>query len=119
MHNGIEFWLRCMLFSLAGWVNQEQLKVIDYLKDENRTQRKLVKRDRIRLSVEDLPSLGADVHFHLVRHFDYHIAQDIKLGIVIDERTVSRYVPEGRTSPNQLPRWLNFLHNYQGALVGW
>jgi hypothetical protein len=53
MTGGIEFVLRMVLFSLAGWMNQEQLKVIDYLKDENRTLGKLVKRDRIRLSVED------------------------------------------------------------------
>ena len=59
MTSGIEFWLRTMLFSLAGWVNQEQLKVIDYLKDENRTLRKLIKRDPIRLSLEDRRRLGA------------------------------------------------------------
>jgi len=47
-----------LLFALAGWIYQEQLKVIDYLKDENRTLRKLVKQGRIRLSVEDRRRLG-------------------------------------------------------------
>jgi hypothetical protein len=47
------------MFSWAGWVNQEQLKVIDYLQDENRTLRKLIKKQRIRLSLEDRRRLGA------------------------------------------------------------
>ena len=58
MTDGVEFWLKTTLFSLAGWVNREQLKVIDYLKDENRTLRKLIEKERIRLSVEDRRRLG-------------------------------------------------------------
>jgi len=42
----------------------------------------------------------------------------LKLGIVIDERTVSRYLPRGRTSPDKLQRWLVFLRNHRDALVG-
>ncbi len=42
----------------------------------------------------------------------------LKLGIGIDERTVSRYLPRGSTSPDQLQRWLAFLHNHRYALVG-
>ena len=42
----------------------------------------------------------------------------LKLGLVIDERTVSRYLPRGSTSPDQLQGWLAFLHNHRDALVG-
>ena len=42
----------------------------------------------------------------------------LKLGIVIDERTVSRYLPRGRPSPDKLQRWLVFLRNHRDALVG-
>jgi len=42
----------------------------------------------------------------------------LKLGLVVDERTVSRYLPRGRTSPDQLQRWLVFLRNHRDALVG-
>ena len=59
MSGGIDFGLRCVLFSVAGWVNREQLKVIEYLKDENRTLRKLIKQDRIRLPLEDRQRLAA------------------------------------------------------------
>ena len=51
MMDGIKGWRIMMMFSWAGWVNREQLKVIDYLKDENRTLRKLIKTERIRLSM--------------------------------------------------------------------
>ena len=42
----------------------------------------------------------------------------LKLGIGIDERTVSRYRPKGSTSPDQLQRWLVFLRNHRDSLVG-
>jgi putative transposase len=42
----------------------------------------------------------------------------LKLGLVVDERTVSRYLPRGRTSPDKLQRWLAFLHNHRDGLVG-
>lgn len=42
-----------MMFSWAGWVNPVQLKVIDYLKDENQALRKLIRKQRIRLSLAD------------------------------------------------------------------
>jgi len=53
MMNGLRVWQSMLMFSWAGWVNQEQLKVIDYLQGENRTLRKLIKKQRIRLSLED------------------------------------------------------------------
>jgi hypothetical protein len=46
-------WQSLLMFSWASWVNQEHLKVIDYLQDENRTLRKLIKKQRIRLPLED------------------------------------------------------------------
>jgi len=45
-------------------------------------------------------------------------AELLKLGIVIDERTVSRYLTKGRTSPDKLHNWLVFLRNHRDALVG-
>jgi hypothetical protein len=42
----------------------------------------------------------------------------LKLGLEVDERTVSRYLPRGRTSPDKLQRWLVFLRNHRDALVG-
>jgi transposase InsO family protein len=42
----------------------------------------------------------------------------LKLGFVIDERTVSRYLPRGSTSPDKLQRWLVFLRNHRDGLVG-
>ena len=59
MIKGMRVWQSLLMFSWAGWVNQEQLKVIDYLKDENQTLRKLIKKQRIRLSLEDRRRLGA------------------------------------------------------------
>jgi len=58
MMNGPRVWQSLLMFSWASWVNQEQLKVIDYLQDENRTLRKLIKKQRIRLSLEDRRRLG-------------------------------------------------------------
>ena len=42
----------------------------------------------------------------------------LELGIPIDERTVSRYLPKRPASPDKLKSWLAFLHNHQDALVG-
>jgi hypothetical protein len=42
----------------------------------------------------------------------------MQLGMQIDERTVSRYLPKRRTSPDKLRSWLAFLRNHQDALVG-
>ena len=42
----------------------------------------------------------------------------LKLGLLVDERTVSRYLPRGRTSPDKLQRWLVFLRNHRDSLVG-
>jgi hypothetical protein len=42
----------------------------------------------------------------------------MKLGVQIDERTVSRYLPKRRTSPDKLRNWLAFLRNHRDALVG-
>ncbi len=42
----------------------------------------------------------------------------LKLGLRVDERTVSRYLPRGRTSPDKLQRWLVFLRNHRDGLVG-
>jgi len=52
MIKGMKVWQSMLMFCWAGWVNREQLKVIDYLQDENQTLRQLIKKQRIRLSLE-------------------------------------------------------------------
>jgi transposase InsO family protein len=42
----------------------------------------------------------------------------LKLGVEIDERTVSRYLVRGRTSPDKVQSWLAFLRNHRDSLVG-
>ena len=42
--------LQMMLVALAGWVNEQQLAVIEYLKEENRVLREQVGRRRLRFT---------------------------------------------------------------------
>ena len=42
----------------------------------------------------------------------------LKLGFEVDERTVSRYLPERPASPDKLKGWLAFLRNHRDGLVG-
>jgi hypothetical protein len=51
MVKGMRIWQSLLRCSWASWVSQEHLKVIDYLQDENQTLRKLIKKQRIRLSL--------------------------------------------------------------------
>jgi putative transposase len=44
--------LQFLLMTLAGWVNRQQLAVIDYLKEENRVLRQQLGPGRPRLSDE-------------------------------------------------------------------
>ena len=41
----------------------------------------------------------------------------MKLGFVVPEATVSRYLPRSPVKPNQVKRWLAFLHNHNGAVA--
>jgi len=41
---------RFVLIAIAGWMNQRQLQVIDYLREENRVLREQVGERRLRLS---------------------------------------------------------------------
>ena len=45
-------------------------------------------------------------------------AELLKLGLQLDERTVSRYLPKRPASPDKLRNWLAFLRNHRDALVG-
>ena len=40
---------RFVLIAVAGWMNQQQLQVIDYLREENRVLREQLGRRRLRL----------------------------------------------------------------------
>ena len=39
-------------------------------------------------------------------------------GLSVDERTVSQYLPRGRTPPAKLQHWLVCLRNHRDGLVG-
>jgi hypothetical protein len=41
----------------------------------------------------------------------------LKLGFVISEITVSRYMPRGPADPDQLKRWIAFLRNHKDAIA--
>ena len=51
--------LQMMLVAVAGWVNREQLAIIDYLKEENRVLRGQLGGRRIRFSNEQRRRLAA------------------------------------------------------------
>jgi len=50
---------RFLLISLAGWINQHQLQVIDYLREENRVMREQLGGRRLRLSDDQRRRLAA------------------------------------------------------------
>ncbi len=51
--------LQMMLVALAGWVNEQQLAVIEYLKEENRLLREQVGRMRLRFTDDQRRRLAA------------------------------------------------------------
>src|SRR6516164_2085936 len=50
---------RFLLIAVAGWMNQRQLQVIDYLRDENRVLREQLGGRRLRLSDDQRRRLAA------------------------------------------------------------
>ena len=50
---------RFVLITVAGWMNQRQLQVIDYLREENRVLREQVGARRLRLSDDQRRRLAA------------------------------------------------------------
>ena len=48
-----------MLMAVAGWVNQQQLGVIEYLKEENRVLREQLGRRRLRFTDDQRRRLAA------------------------------------------------------------
>ena len=52
-------WVQMLLVGLAGWVNREQLTVIEYLKEENRVLRELHGRRRLRFNDDQRRRLAA------------------------------------------------------------
>ena len=51
--------LQMLLVMIAGWVNRQQLAVIDYLKEENRVLRELQGRRRLRFKDDQHRRLAA------------------------------------------------------------
>jgi hypothetical protein len=50
---------RCVLIAVAGWMNQYQLQVIDYLREENRVLREQLGGRRLRLTDDQRRRLAA------------------------------------------------------------
>ena len=44
-------------------------------------------------------------------------AELTKLGFIVSEMTVSRYLPRRTTEPDQVKRWVAFLHNHKDDIV--
>src|SRR5216117_3039671 len=56
------FPLRFLLIVLAGWVNRQQLDVIDYLREENRILKEHIDGRRLRLTDDQRRRLAAIGH---------------------------------------------------------
>ena len=50
---------RFVLIAVAGWMNQRQLEIIDYLREENRVLREQLGRRRLRLTDDQRRRLAA------------------------------------------------------------
>jgi hypothetical protein len=50
---------RFVLISVAGWMNQSQLQMIEYLREENRVLREQLGNQRLRLNDEQRRRLAA------------------------------------------------------------
>ena len=48
-----------ILIALAGWINQQQLEVIEFLKEENRVLREQLKGKRLRFTDDQRRRLAA------------------------------------------------------------
>ncbi len=71
--------LQMLLVMLAGWVNEEQRAVIDYLKEENRVLRELHGKKRLRFTDDQrrrLPVRGKRLGRQLLREFEPIVTPD-------------------------------------------
>src|SRR2546422_11239386 len=50
---------RFVLIAVAGWMNQHQLQIIDYLREENRVLREQLSRRRVRFNDDQRRRLAA------------------------------------------------------------
>jgi len=108
-----------------GWVNALILVQPDTVVDWQRQGFKLFWRWVSRAKKAGRPRIAREVQ-ELIRRMARENGwgaprihgELLKLGLEVDERTVSRYLPRGRTSPDKLQRWLVFLRNHRDALVG-
>jgi len=108
-----------------GWVNALILVQPDTVVDWQRQGFKLFWRWVSRAKKVGRPRIAREVQ-ELIRRMARENGwgaprihgELLKLGLELDERTVSRYLPRGRTSPDKLQRWLVFLRNHRDALVG-
>ena len=54
--------MRFLLVAVAGWMNQKQLRVIDYLLEENRVLREQLGSRRLRFTNDQRIRLAAKAH---------------------------------------------------------
>jgi len=51
---------RFVVIAVAGWMNQRQLQIIDYLREENRVLREQLSDKRLRLNDDPAPKIGRE-----------------------------------------------------------
>ena len=75
--------LKMLLVALAGWMNREQLAVIDYLKEENRVLRELHGKRRLRFTDAQrrrLAAKGKAIGRRVLREIGTVVTPDTILG---------------------------------------
>lgn len=92
---------RVLLIALAGWINQQQRDVIDYLREENRVLRQQLGNKRLRLSDDQRRRLGTKAK-KLGRRLLIQVASIVTPETLLAwhwKLIANKYV--GRTTPNR------------------
>ena len=89
---------RLLLISLAGWLNQHQCDVIDYLEEENRVLREQLGNKRLRLNDDQRRRLGIKA-----KKLSRRVLQELQT-LVTPETLLARTVP-GLVADGPLEPW--------------
>jgi hypothetical protein len=111
---------RFLVVALAGWINQEQREVIDYLQTQNRVVREQLGASRLRFTDDQRVRLAAKAK-HLRRRGYTRIQGPLKnLGHQVGRSTVARILKANGLlpAPNRPTSWQTFLRAHWGAIVG-
>ena len=114
LRQGWRNWVNCLIVAepdtVAGW-QRKGFRLFWRLK----SRAKPVGRPRISQEVRELiRRMASDNGWGAPR---IH-SELLKLGIKVDERTVSPYLPKCPTPTDSLKRWMAFLRNHKDGLVG-